>query len=1242
MTQRACLRVYRKPPDLGAASLREFVDALREAIDRQRALAESIPGILRPTADPVEQEDAVVVAHAPAAPAFADALFGGAGSGAPADELFAFTLDAAAALRAAHEHPRSPIHGGVCPAVFLRDAETGALLVADFGVAAAYARASSSAYQALAVRAGTGTEAATVTWECLPDSEESRDDRLGPFVDYLKHHSRNFTTFRRTNDVYALGIVIYLMAHRRHPYLADAEDHRFPGILSELITSAAAQPVARPDLRAATSGAIAEWRRHVDRMCRSTEAERPTLPDLLKDLQPLRVQKRDPAEFTKLLESRLWLLIEADPSAKLGGTRALTAAVSDLVFTSAQQDRLRGRVRITTQEELPGIAPIDAPFEFDCASDRADLVFSAEDRKALSSWFRNYGGAVQQGALASLSATLAPRYAAAQMAVQDALPRATAAAELRLGGDAPPAPVSLRWSDAKRAWEWADARVLVSLLTERLRSTAQAAIQAAVATAAARSDSAATDGSTLGEIESGVAWVAIAGGVDELVKRVALSGTVTLASPRAAPGASPKTVRATVTLEPAGAATVTSGASELAAAVHALRPPPPPPPPPPTPPSATAAPPAGPTAPPAKPEAAPPATVAPKEPKTPPASSKPAPPPSLPSQPANPSAGPTPTREVTPPAPEPSKPAAPPAAGKAATGAAAHDNPGSRAADSRPSEAARGVPPDAGAGAAAPVLKPAESKPAVSKPGDAGSAPKQKGVASGARPDADQAGKPRSGERPPAGANPPPAQKRTAAPAAKPPPTGGIDPPVAKKAEPGTADGRRRRAIMLGGAGGGVLVVSLILFFALRGGGGKGDAPPPPPPPVTGACCFAGADAGGPETCRVLSSADCAGADGRYVGDNTTCTPSPCKVESVTPPPPPPATGACCIAGADAAAAETCRVLSPADCASAGGRYVGDNAACTPSPCKVETVLPPPPPALTGACCVPIADGGGSTCTADLPRADCEARGGFYAGDSSLCAVCPPERPTSTRELSAVIEWCRAATDDQWALAGRVYSPALVEELRMLAKLGDVAARGMDAVTGEPPGSPLSAELPRLPLSIELCGEVYRGFVVSSGAGEVTATSFSIVYVQTDVTAADRAVTPADAVSRVSASCDAAARQLPAVAVLQPRIALPTVGQWQALSRALAPSATADGPLTALARDLLWGAPEWALSAEGPPRLIGGITVDPPAGTGGSPRLVPALRDGELEAWLANPLVRPRAREDGGVVRRVIVVWSGR
>ncbi|MBK8913462.1 MAG: hypothetical protein IPM64_02475 [Phycisphaerales bacterium] len=1266
MTQRACLRVYRKPPDLGAASLREFVDALREAIDRQRALAETVPGILRPTAELIERDDAVVMAHAPAVPAFADALIGGSGPGAPPDELFAFTLDSAAVLRAAHEHPRSPIHGGICPAAFLRDPDSGMLLIADFGVAAAYARASSAAYQSLAVRVGASGEEATATWECLPDSEENRDDRLGPFVDYLKHHSRNFTTFRRTNDVYALGIVIYLMAHRRHPYLDNAEDHRFPGILSELITGAVAQPVVRPDLRAATSGAIAEWRRHVDRMCRSTEAERPTLPDLLKDLQPLRVQKRDPAEFTKLLESRLWLLIEADPSAKLGGTRALTAAVLELAFTSAQQDRLRGRVRIAMQEALPEITPIEAPFEFDCASDRADFVLSAEDRQSLTAWFRKYGSAVQNAALGSLAALLAPRHAAAALSVQDALPRATAAAELRLAPDAPPAAVSLRWSDAKRAWEWADPRVPATLITERLRDAALAVIREAVAAAVARSDSAAEDGSKLGPIESAVAWVALSGGVDELVKRVALSGTLTLSSPRAAPGASPQTVRVTVTLEPGGAATISAGANELAAGVQKLRPPPVPKPvPPPAPPAAppkAVAPPVAQAAPSAgvnREDVAPSAST-PAKPSSPgaekqegapsaPAPSSAAAPASPPSSPAGPTAADKPEAArpaVEKPAVEkPRKPVA------ERTEKAAKPAAGSKPAESKPVDAGLGAKPGAASGGA----KPGDAKSAAADPAGARGAAGVQGAASVASSKADEKKK----------ATQPPAGGSAAASGGKPPAAGGAGPPGAGGAKPadgggakpssagsasmptataGADDGRRRRALMLGGAGVGVLAVALVLIFALRGNRPQGEAPPPPPPALTGACCIPGADAEAAESCRVISSADCTSAGGRYVGDNTSCTPTPCKVESAPPPPPPPPplTGACCIPGADAGAAESCQVMSSADCTSAGGRYVGDNTSCTPTPCKLESAPPPPPPPpLAGACCLPIPDGGGSNCTADLSRADCEARGGLYAGDASACAVCPPPRPSSARTLAELIAWSNSASDEQWTLAGRVYSAALVEELRLLRLLPEVASSGVDAVTGDRPGSPLAAEISQLPLSIEVCGEAYRGFVVPLEPGDSAAYSFVILYVQTSLTAADRAGTPADAVSRVAASCEAGVRESPAVAALRPRIALPTVAQWQALARALAPAATTDGPLSALARELFWGQPEWVLATDGPPLLVGGVTIDPPA-AGGMPRLVPALRAGDLEAWLANPLARPRAREDGGVVRRVIVVWSGR
>jgi spore coat protein A len=81
------------------------------------------------------------------------------------------------------------------------------------------------------------------------------------------------------------------------------------------------------------------------------------------------------------------------------------------------------------------------------------------------------------------------------------------------------------------------------------------------------------------------------------------------------------------------------------------------------------------------------------------------------------------------------------------------------------------------------------------------------------------------------------------------------------------------------------------------------------------------------------------------------------------------ATGACCIGGG------ACQVMTPEQCAAAGGVYQGGGVSCLPNPCAPTG----------GACCLPT-----GTClvtTAD----DCAARGGVYQGDDTACSgdLCP-------------------------------------------------------------------------------------------------------------------------------------------------------------------------------------------------------------------------------------------------------------
>jgi hypothetical protein len=70
--------------------------------------------------------------------------------------------------------------------------------------------------------------------------------------------------------------------------------------------------------------------------------------------------------------------------------------------------------------------------------------------------------------------------------------------------------------------------------------------------------------------------------------------------------------------------------------------------------------------------------------------------------------------------------------------------------------------------------------------------------------------------------------------------------------------------------------------------------------------------------CESVAAGDCAGI---YVGDNAACDPTPC----------PQPTGACCVSPAD------CRILTAVNCAAAGGAYTGDGIPCQVDPGNIIT-----------------------------------------------------------------------------------------------------------------------------------------------------------------------------------------------------------------------------------------------------------------------------------------------------------------
>jgi hypothetical protein len=105
-------------------------------------------------------------------------------------------------------------------------------------------------------------------------------------------------------------------------------------------------------------------------------------------------------------------------------------------------------------------------------------------------------------------------------------------------------------------------------------------------------------------------------------------------------------------------------------------------------------------------------------------------------------------------------------------------------------------------------------------------------------------------------------------------------------------------------------------FFLVRVGGNPNGSGPVSgsttltfvvtPPSVMGACCSPDGE------CVAAASFDCAGT---YQGDDTVCDPTPC----------PQPVGGCCTGTA-------CGITTEADCAAAGGSFLGTYSTCTDEP----------------------------------------------------------------------------------------------------------------------------------------------------------------------------------------------------------------------------------------------------------------------------------------------------------------------
>lgn len=911
MTVWAHQRVYRKPSDMPPAALRELSDALRAAIARQAAFAERGVGVLRLVGELAETAGEFVITHEPAVPAFPAPLYHATEDSVSFDELLAFTVDAAAALRGAHSAQPAFLHGGVCAAAFLRTPD-GTLKLADFGVTAAYANSlTETAFQALAVTVPPAApDAPTAIWELLPTSVRRHEWRLLPFLDYEKLSSRKWRTFRQVADAYGVGIVAYLLAHHQHPYLSEYPDGHLDAFVRETISMSAPQRVVRADLREKT-GPIAEWRTVLESMISSADEERLPITDVVQRLRKLRPADRDPLEFRNAVESGVWTLLEGDERARLGGARSIRLELDRLAWTSRGQTRISGQVRATAPADSAA-TPIEFAFQYDVGSGAIQL--DEEPQRQFVEWAREQVVRAQRSALLDLARQFQPRFPLCAIESADALPRANLSCEVVIAPGAAPLHAQLRWSVPNRSWDFVDANVMPLAIAEVVRTRIDVLSAAAIAEIRTAQD--------VSGVDCSARWQSLPTSAGALCRTLELAGSVDL---RRGDASQTRSVRVSARfLENGNFEWVAPAPRELAEAFASFRPPPPPPPAPPAPREPTAAPKSDapqtslPTTPAVAENAAPAARSASesapksaKDPKSKPAGGKAAPPGA--ERKAADSASPSKKKPAT----EPPPPSAPVAIAKAPSIPSPTANPPSAAsADPSPRAAKE---------------KEASTETAFQKPRPP--APPPTPVLSGAEVEKNPAAATRKrGMLPvivaggvilvaliayvawPRGKSP-----------ETPPP---IPPPPPPPSQPTTAVVRGACCI-------GEQSCQFLTAAECSAQDGRflgvdkscqpdpcvAPPPPPPPPQTGGACCTTDG------ACTVKSEIDCKAAQGEFRGVGSGCEPNPCLQ---------PPRGACCVATPDGAS--RCEVLTPAACTQAGGRYIADGTECGASTC------PPPRP----------------------------------------------------------------------------------------------------------------------------------------------------------------------------------------------------------------------------------------------------------------------------------------------------------
>lgn len=292
-----CRRLILKPPGLDPHAADRLAKLLALAAQRQNRLADASPHVLRFTSTLSQDETSFYFEHEEASPIDVAPLFDPAAPPSPESDVYALTAALLDALRVAHgDEPGGMIHGGICPGVCLRG-DDGLWKLTDFGFAPAICEALGiDPYLNLAIGPPADPAAgaaASAAWECLADSDESRDDRLCAFIDPEKYHraqvegDTRLAAFERGSDLFAAGIVCTLLMDRVHPYFKGARTaHRnlwecrfaMPGNLPSRSRRFPAPDAAPPAFRT--------WDACVQKMIDRRAASRPGIEVLVREFAP--------------------------------------------------------------------------------------------------------------------------------------------------------------------------------------------------------------------------------------------------------------------------------------------------------------------------------------------------------------------------------------------------------------------------------------------------------------------------------------------------------------------------------------------------------------------------------------------------------------------------------------------------------------------------------------------------------------------------------------------------------------------------------------------------------------------------------------------------------------------------------------------------------------------------------------------------------------------------------------------